>query len=74
MLIIIQNWVVEIKKLVMNHESRPVKSNFGISSVFQKLLKYFNGTTVSNSFSVLLPSNVHVMLVLQSKDFEPVME
>ena len=35
-----------------------------ISSVFQKLLKCFNGTIISTSFSVLLPSNLPVMLVL----------
>ena len=36
----------------------------GIFSVLQKLLKYFNGTTISTSFSVLLPSNFPVILVL----------
>ena len=46
----------------------------GMSSVLQKLLKYFNGTTISASFVVLTPSNFPVMLVLQSKDFETLME
>ena len=37
----------------------------GMSSVLQKLLKYFNGTTIStSSFSTLLPSNFPVILVL----------
>ena len=37
----------------------------GMSSVLQKLLKYFNGTTNStSSFSALLPSNFPVILVL----------
>ena len=36
----------------------------GVSSVFQKLLKYFNGTAISTSFSVLLPSNLPAMLDL----------
>ena len=35
-----------------------------ISSVLQKLLKYFNGTTISASFVVLIPSNFVIMLVL----------
>ena len=34
-----------------------------ISSVFQKLLKCFNGTRTLTSFSVLLPSNLPVTLV-----------
>ena len=42
----------------------------GMSSVLQKLLKCFNGTTISACFSVLLPSNFPVILVLYSKDFE----
>ena len=37
----------------------------GMSSVLQKLLKYFNGTRISTlSFSTLLPSNFPVILVL----------
>ena len=36
----------------------------GISSVLQKLLNYFNGTAISTCFSVLVSSNLHVMLVL----------
>ena len=36
----------------------------GISNVLQKLLKCFSGTTISTSFSVLLPCNLPVMLVL----------
>ena len=36
----------------------------GMSIVLQKLLKYFNGTTISKSFVLLIPSNFHVMLVL----------
>ena len=36
----------------------------GISSVLQKLLKCFNGITISSSFSVSLPSNLTVILVL----------
>ena len=35
-----------------------------LSSSFKKLLKCFNGTTISTSFSVLLPSNLPVMLGL----------
>ena len=35
----------------------------GIPSVLQKLLKYFNGTAISTSFSVSLPSNPPVILV-----------
>ena len=47
----------------------------GMSSVLQKLLKYFNGTTIStSSFSTLLPSNFPVILDLYSKDFESLME
>ena len=46
----------------------------GMSSVLQKLLKCFNGTTVSTSFSVMLPSNFPVILVLQSKDLESLIE
>ena len=40
---------------------------YGISGVFQKLFKCFNSTTISTSFSALLPSNLPVML-------EPLME
>ena len=36
----------------------------GSSSVLQILLKYFNGTAISTSFSVSLPSNPPGMLVL----------
>ena len=36
----------------------------GISSVLQKLLKYFDGTTISTSFSVSLPSNLTVIFIL----------
>ena len=36
----------------------------GISSVLQKLLKCFNGTTISTSFSMLLHSNFPVILAL----------
>ena len=36
----------------------------GMSSNLQKLLKYFNGTTISASFSVLFPSNFPVKLAL----------
>ena len=46
----------------------------GIGSVLQKLLKYFNGTTVSASFSVLPPSNVPIKFALWSEDFESVIE
>ena len=66
--------------LVITQFSDQVKMRFislliqGISSVFQKLLKCFNGTTISTSFSVLLLSNLPVMLVLKSKDFKPLME
>ena len=35
-----------------------------ISIVLQKLFKCFHGTTISTSFSVLLPSNLPVILVL----------
>ena len=45
----------------------------GISNVLQKLLKCFNGTTISTfSFSVF--SNFPVILVLQSKNFESLIE
>ena len=47
----------------------------GMSSVLQKLLKYFNGTSIStSSFSTFLPSNFPVILVLQLKYFESLME
>ena len=36
----------------------------GISSVLQKLLNYFKGTTISTSFVLPMPSNFPVMLVL----------
>ena len=36
----------------------------GIFTVLQKLLKYFNGTTILTSFSVLLPSDFPLILVL----------
>ena len=36
----------------------------GMSSILQKLLKYLNGTTMSASFSVLLPSNFPVIFAL----------
>ena len=37
----------------------------GMSNILQKMLKYFNGTTISTfSFSALLPSNFPVLLVL----------
>ena len=42
----------------------------GISIVLQKCLKCFNAATISTSFSVLSPSNLPVILVLESKDFE----
>ena len=47
-----------------------------MSSVLEKLLKCFNGTTISTAFSVLLllPSYFHVILVLYSKDFESSIE
>ena len=35
-----------------------------MSSALQQLLKCFNGTTISTSFSVLLPSSFPVILVL----------
>ena len=41
----------------------------GMPSVLQKLLKYFNGTTISASFSVSLPSNFPVMLFFVIKRF-----
>ena len=44
--------------------------NNGMSSVLQKLIKCLNGTTISTSFSVLLP----VILVLQQKYFESLVE
>ena len=56
--------------LVITQFSDRVKIRFisqfinGISSVLQKLLKCFNDTTISISFSVFLPSNLPVMLVL----------
>ena len=46
----------------------------GISNVLQKLLKCFNGTTISTSFFVSLHSNLPVIFVLQSKDFESLIE
>ena len=46
----------------------------GMSSVLQKLLKCFNGTIISASFSVLLPSNFLVILVLLLKNFESLIE
>ena len=36
----------------------------GVSGVLQKLLKYFNGTAISTFLSVLLSSNLPVVLVL----------
>ena len=36
----------------------------GMFSVVQKWLKCFNGTTISTSISVLLPSNFPIILVL----------
>ena len=36
----------------------------GIYSVLQILLKYFDATAISNSFFVLLPSDLPVMFVL----------
>ena len=36
----------------------------GMTNVLQKLLKFFNDTTISTSFSVLLPSNFAVILAL----------
>ena len=56
--------------LVITHFSDQVKTRFisqlinGISSVLQKLIKYFNGTTISTFSSVLLPSNYPAMLIL----------
>ena len=56
--------------LVITQLSDQVKIRFilqlinGISSVLQKLLKYFNGQTISTFFSVLLSSNPSVILVL----------
>ena len=47
----------------------------GIYSVLQKLLRYFNGTTLlTSSLFTLLPSNFPVILVLYSKDLEFLME
>ena len=46
----------------------------GMSSVLQKLLKFFNGTTIPAFFSVLPPSSVPVILVLSSKDSESLIE
>ena len=46
----------------------------GMSSVLQKLLSYFNGTTISTSFVLLIFYSFPVMLVLQSKEFESLME
>ena len=66
--------------LVNTHFSGHVKIRFisqlinGISSVLQKLLQYFNGTTISASFVVLTHSNFPVMLAFPSKDFETLME
>ena len=39
----------------------------GISNVLQKLLKYFNGKTISISFVLLVPLNFPVTFVLNSK-------
>ena len=56
--------------LVITQFSDQVKIRFisqlinGISNILQKLLKCFNGTTISTSFSVLLSSNLPVMFVL----------
>ena len=55
--------------LVITQFSDQVKIIFisqliGVSSVLQKLFKCFNGKTISTSFSVLLPSNLPIMLVL----------
>ena len=36
----------------------------GMTNALQKLLKFFNDTTISTSFSVLLPSNFAVILAL----------
>ena len=36
----------------------------GMSSALQKLLKFFNDTTISTSFFLLLPSNFPVILAL----------
>ena len=66
--------------LVNTHFSDYVKIRFisqlinDMFSVQQQLLKYFNGTTISASLSVLLPSNFPVILVLQSKDTESLIE
>ena len=40
-----------------------------ISCVLQKLIKCFNGTAISTYFSVVLPSNLPVIPVRKSKDF-----
>ena len=42
----------------------------GISSVFQKLLRYFNGTVNSISFALILTVVFAVILFLYSKDSE----
>ena len=43
----------------------------GISNVLQKLLQYFNSTTIlTSSFSTSLPSNFPVIQVLSRKGFE----
>ena len=55
--------------LVITQFSDQVKIRFisqlinGISNVLQKLLKCLNGTTISSSFSIFLPSDLPVMLV-----------
>ena len=55
--------------LVITQFSDQVKIRFisqlinGISNVLQKLLKCLNGTTISFSFSIFLPSDLPVMLV-----------
>ena len=56
--------------LVITQLSDQVKIRFisqlinSVCSTFQKLLRYFNGTAISTSFSVLLPSNPPVMIAL----------
>ena len=56
--------------LVITQFSDQVKITFvsllinGIFSALQKLLKCFNGTTISTSASVLLTSDLPVMLIL----------
>ena len=42
----------------------------GISRVLQKLLKYFNGTTVLISFVLLAVEVFPVILILDSNDLE----